>query len=199
MKVFDKLFEKGVKKISITEKLTLVSIALMVVSSCGKKREIETPTEFKTFSKYGFSFKYPKAFSVTEIGLFENEANNRSGMVRIEVENEEIECFQVSWIKTVQYSLEEGLEGGLRGMKVEGIASIERGERVEATKAGHRTLYQYYTATSTEGDKIYGIVGVLYCDKSQKAFGLITINNTISTKQDVLEDFQNYLDSFVCH
>jgi hypothetical protein len=28
---------------------------------------------------------------------------------------------------------------------------------------------------------------------------LSTMNSTISDRQDVLEDFQRYLDSFVCH
>ena len=50
-----------------------------------------------------------------------------------------------------------------------------------------------------EGDKLYGIGGAFYCDKSQKVFQLLTMNSTISAKRDVLDGFQNYLDSFVCH
>lgn len=170
-----------------------------------------TPTQFETYSKYGFSFQYPKTFPVTEMGILENEANDTSGLVIVGVENEDIEYFQVGWIKMMPDMMEigpGGLEGNLNDMledgfaaleSTEGIAGVEKGELVEAHKAGHLMFYQYYTATSTEGDKAYGIATCFYCDNSLKLFSLQTINNAISAKKDVLEDFQNYLDSFVCH
>ena len=165
-----------------------------------------TPTEFKLYSKYGFSFEYPKGFTVTEMGMLENEATDASGIVQVGVENDEIEIFQTAWIKMVQTmfdaagDLQSSLKDSFTGMETtEGISSVERGELVESTKAGHQMFYQYYTMTTIEGDKAYGIVSIFYCDKSQEVFQLMTINNTTSTKQDVLDDFQNYLDSFVCH
>lgn len=180
--------------------MLVLMVSLMLPLGCAKEAETPTPTEFKTYSKYGFSFEYPKKFPVTEIGLLENEANDNSGIVQVALENEELKLFQVSYIKTVMWDIEGSLAGGFQGMEgAQGIASVETGELVETTKAGHRMLYQYYTVTSTEGDKIYGILASFYCDKSQKAFVPMTMNNTISAKQDVLEDFMNYLDSFVCH
>jgi hypothetical protein len=171
-----------------------------------------TQSQFKTYSKYGFSFEYPETFSaIMEMGVLESEANDISGMVQVWVENEEVELFQVGWLTVLPDEIESGpggLEGNLKdslegGFAVlessEEIASVEKGELVEATKAGHLIFYQYYTTASTEGDKMYGVASCFYCDESLKLFSLLTINNTTSTEEDGLGDFQNYLDSFVCH
>ena len=164
--------------------------------------EAAPATGSRTYSKYGFSFEYPKHFLVSEIGVFGSEANDNSGLVQVGIENEEGQCFQVVWVKTVQllFSLEGSLSGGFSSLESnEDVVSVERGELVETTKSGHQMLYQYYVTTSTGGDKLYGIAAAFYCDKSQKGFVLFTMNDTISGEQEALEDFQNYLDSFVCH
>lgn len=188
------------KKIRIVGILIVVGSTLISTTGCAKAAKRPTSSEFKTFSKYGFSSEYPKDFRISETGVLENEANDDSGVVQGQMANKGSELFQVSWIKTLQYSLEGGLAGGFAGLEgAKGMASLERDELVETTKTGHRMLYQYYIATSTEGSKAYGILGVFYCDKSQEAFVLMTINTDIITKEDVLEEFQNYLNSFVCH
>ena len=183
---------------------TIAIIVIVVIAT-------RPPAQFNTYSKYGFSFEYPKAFSVTEMGAQESEANDSSGMVQAWVENEEIEIFLVNWIKMMPDVIEigpGGLEGNLKNdleygfaaiESTEGVASFEEGELVEATKAGHLMFYQYYTATSNEGDKMYGIASCFYCDESLKVFSLMTIIATTSVEEDILENFQNCFDSFVCH
>lgn len=188
------------KKVIFLGVLLVLLFSLMLPLGCAKEAETPTLMGFKTYSKYGFSFEYPKEFSVTESGAFGNEANDNSGMVQVGVENEEVEYFQVAYAKTVQYSLESAIAGGWEGLEsAEVIVSVEKGEIVETTKSGHRMIYQYYTATDITGEKLYGIQGGFYCDESQKLFLVMNINNTISAKHDVLEDFMNYLDSFVGH
>lgn len=59
-------------------------------------------------------------------------------------------------------------------------------------------LYQYFTATDSEGEQAHGIIAAFYCEDSQKLFVAQTINTAISAKQDILQDFETYLDSFVC-
>lgn len=200
-----KLFTKGrkisIKKTSITGIIILVSIVFLSLIDCSRETETPAPTEFRKFAKYGFSFEYHKDFHICEMGMLEEEANNNSGLVQALLENEEVKIFQVGWIKSLPQNLEEDfLEYFLKLIeKDEETVSFERGQLKETTKAGHKMLYQYYATTDTEGDKMYGMVGILYCDKSQKIFTLMTMNNTISARQDVLEDFQHYLDSFTCH
>jgi len=196
-----------------TKKIIFLGVAIVLMFSfifpvgCAEEAVTPTtPTELKTYSKYGLSFEYPKRFTVTEMGMLENEATDASGLVQVGVENDEVQIFQTAWVKMIQstWEISGDLQGVLKdsfaGMEgTEGIASVNRGELIESTKAGHQMLYQYYNMTSTEGDTAYGIASVFYCDKSQKVFQLLTINDTISAEQEVLEDFQNYLDSFVCH
>jgi len=192
--------------------IAAVGVALVVAmaSACGGEGEQEVvvtpggPTETasvtKTFSKYGFSFEYPKDLPVAEMGLLENEANDNSGMVLVGVENGEVNSFQVGWMKTLSVDLDAALEGSFVGAQgAEGIASVDRGELVEADKAGHRMLHQSFTATSSGGDEVRGISSVFYCDETGRLFIAVITNNTFSAEQEVLEGFETYLDSLVCH
>ena len=204
MRILDRLSVKEtkvtIKKLIMIGIVILVSTALIAVSGCAKQEA--TREGYKTYSKYGFSFEYPKSFLLFEQGLLESQANDTSGVVVAGVENEEVKQVAVSWGKAQErvVDLEAGIEGGFQGMESdEEVASVEQGELVETTKAGHRMLYQYYSVTETEGDKLFGISGVWYCDKDQKIYSLATANNTISSKKDVLRDYQSYLDYFVCH
>jgi len=195
-----------------TKKAVFLGVALLMMASlmlplgCAKKAEPEapTPTEFKTYSKYGFSFEYPKGYSIAEWGLLQSEATDNSGIVQ--ALKGDYELYQVTWLGMVEDTwevagdLQTSLEDSFGGIEqTEVVASLDKGELVETTKAGHQMLYQYYTVTYTEGGKGYGIVGVFYCNKSEKFFQLATIHSAISATQDILEDFQRYLDSFVCH
>ncbi len=61
--------------------------------------ETATPTPIaalsKDYSNYGFGFDYPDGFSVTEMGMFDSEANDNSGVVQVGIENDEFQMFQV--------------------------------------------------------------------------------------------------------
>lgn len=204
MRILDRLSRKEtrviIKKLIMIGTLVLVSTALIAVSGCAKQEV--TREGYKTYSNYGFSFEYPQSFLLFEQGLLEAQANDTSGVVAAGVENEEVKQVAVSWGKAQErvVDLEAGIEGGFQEMtSVEGVVSVEQGELVETTKAGHRMLYQYYSVTETRGDKLFGISGIWYCDKDQKLYCIVTANNTISSKEDVLRDYQSYLDYFVCH
>ena len=95
--------------------------------------------------------------------------------------------------------LQIGLEDSLAGMEGEGIETVQRGELVLATKAGHQIIYQDYVATDTEGGRFYGVIAVFYCDESQNLFQLMTGNYASSAKQDILGQFEHFLNFFICH
>ncbi len=180
--------------------LILVSTVLLAVIGCAEQ---ETTREgYKTYSKYGFSFEYPQSFLVFEQGLLQSQANDASGMVVASVQNEESKVVSVGWMKVQEslVDLETGIEDSLEGTEAdETLINLERGELVETTKEGHKILYQYYIETYSDIGEIDGIVGIWYCDKSQTLFNLITVNNPISNKEDVVMDYLDYLDNFVCH
>jgi len=184
----------------------LVMASLMLPVGCAEEAAAPTPTstEFKTFSKYGFSFEYPRGYSISEMGLLESVATDSSGIVQ--ALRGDYEVYQVAWMGIVEDTweftgdLQTTLEDAFWGMEqAEMTASLDRGELVETTKVGHQMLYQYYTLTYTTDVEGYGIQGVFYCNKSERFFQLTTIHNAISAKQDILEDFQRFLDSLVCH
>lgn len=174
--------------------VAVLAVVLLVLSLAG------CSTEYKTFSGYGFSFDYPDGFALREFGVQDDQANDVSGAVQVTSESGGTRGFQVSWMDTMIYSLESTLQGALAGMeKPEEIASVDGGETVEGEKAGHRMLYQYYTMTTTQGDEAHGIAATFFCNESHRLFVLVTTNGTVSANDDVLEDFNTYLDSFACH
>lgn len=219
MRIVDKLIGKEVnmpmKKMSIMAMLILVSIAPLSLIGCGGDTETSTASnmparpEMSTFSKYGFSFEYPEDLLVWQGGLLEDNANENSGTVQVTPEEEGFPLFAVSWVKTWQWGLEGGLEAGFAGIdNWEGIESVQKGELVETAKSGqrmlyqegHLMLYQYYIAT-TKTQIVYGIVAAFYCDDTQRAFGLVTMQSTTTPlfSQEVLDNFKDYVDYFACH
>ena len=187
------------KKLIMTGIIVFVSTALILMSGCGEQET--TRQGYKTYSKYGFSFEYPRGYSITEMGGFESEATDASGMVQ--AFKGDYEGYQVVWLAMIESMWELGgdlqtlLEDSFVG--IEYTARVDRGELVETTKVGHPILYQYYTLTYTDGSHSFGVVASFYCDRIERVFLLITMHSVIWQKQDILEDFQRYLDSFVCH
>ena len=182
--------------------LVMVSFILLPV---GCATEETTREGYKAYSRYGFSFEYPQSSLLFEEGLLESAANETSGLVYAGVENAEVKYIFIGWLsiseQLVEFmDLETSIEDGLQGMEEgEDIVSVERGELAATTKAGHQMLYRYYNVTTTEGDEASGIFGVWYCDNAQKFYMLYTLNTTISSKGDVLADYQDYLNYFVGH
>ena len=181
----------------------LMMVSLMLPLGCTTDTDTETTTEFKTYSGFGFSFDYPRGYSITEMGLLESEATDSSGSISAAKGDNRL--YQVAWMSMIENVWEIG--GGLQfqidnfffGMEMTGEVRVDKGELVESVKAGHEMVYQFYSMTYNEIDKAYGIIGVFYCDRSEKCFILVTGHTDISAKQDVLEDYQRFLDSFVCH
>lgn len=173
----------------------LVLILAMVFALAGVMAGCALTPELATYSNYGFSFQYPENYTVVE-----RDANESSGTIRVGVENDKADFFNVWYVKTgPQWNIEGALEHRFSSMEeVEWVESLYRGELVETTKAGHRMVYQYYTVTHPAG-KDYGVVGAFYCDKSGKGFELATLTNTVNSEEEALEHFQRYIDSFVCH
>ena len=201
------------KRMSTVAAVVLVCISILALAGCGTKTSspgwTPNPTEVKPFTTCGFSFEYPKDFSIWQQGLLDAQANENSGIVQVAPGEGQLPLFAVTWVKTWQWGLEGGLEVGFAGVENwEGIESIEKGDLVETTLTAHRMLFQArhrmlrqpYTATTGNGDgKVYGVVGALYCEETQRQFGLVTMEDSGSSAQQALDNFEAYLDSFTCH
>ena len=150
---------------------------------------------YNTYSKYGFSFEYPKGMSISEHGILESTATSGSGKVMGELYTDDVEeVVVVVWLTTVQVpNLEISLNDEFEYLEAEGY-DVDRGQLVTGTKAGHEMKYQYFTAIA-EGETVYGIIGFWYCDTNNRLYELCFLYTESST----LPKFQQYLDSFVCH
>lgn len=157
----------------------------------------EQITEFKTHSKYGFSFEYPKEMSISEKGLLNETANENSGMLVLtnRLKNKNV---VVVWVYKNQPSpLEDTLATALAEIKnIDGITDIIRENVVETTKLGHRMIYQPMRYKSY-GSEVYGFYGLWYCNESQRQYYLSV--EVYETKEIANSLFQRYLDSFICH
>ena len=193
-------------------------LLIVAVTGCDSKAQTSdetvktlTSTEVKSFSKYGFSFEYPRNFAVWTEGLLGSKPDADSGIVQVAPEEQGAPLFAVSWVKTWQWGLDGGLEAGFEGIRnLDGVDNIEMGEIQDATKTGprllykkgHPLLYRHYTAgTKTEGETVYGIVGSFYCDETRRMFSLVTMSSTTGTpsSEQAFDDFEVYLKSLVCH
>ncbi len=147
---------------------------------------------YERFSKYGFSIDYPQDMIILEEGFIDETANDNSGYLRGELFGP-YRGFMVSWGKHeppfTRWDLNSELDAFFD-------AGPEReGSLLETTKRGHEMIYHHWTVIAN-GDRFYGVIGLWYCSIDEKVYVLATKQ---STEQDVLQMYEQYIDSFVCH
>jgi hypothetical protein len=152
-----------------------------------------TPIEYETYSKYGFSIEYPKGMTITEEGVLDATANANSGVVSGKSYGPYKE-FAVSWVKKSTPATRWDLENALEEIFKSGNFS-KTGTIMETTKSGHEMIYQQYIYTE-ESLTEHIIFGTWYCDVDKK---LYVLGYGQTTEQGLLQIFELYLDSFVCH
>lgn len=191
-------------------------LVLLALAGCGG--ELWTPTpiptpppastpmpapaiaQFVTFSGYGISFRYPGTMAVEEAGLLDGEPNEASGTVQVASVEGTAELFQVTWVRAKQWDLEGGLAGEMAGLaEAEEVVDFEPGQVTETTWSGYRMLQQPFVSTYNTGASARGVAAAFYCERSQRAFFLVLIRQGAISEQDVLAEFQRYLESFVCY
>ncbi|MDD4876113.1 MAG: hypothetical protein PHQ86_03145 [Dehalococcoidales bacterium] len=159
----------------------------------------------KKYSKFGFSFEYPRQYSIEEIGMQDIKPNNTSGMINVWSESKEEELFSVMWLSGIPASnisssiLQEQLAKTLESVGSAEGGSIKKEQILETTTAGHKVYGQCYFHKTPEGDNVYGILGMFYCDNSSRLFQLNLCTSINKTNQAIINSLQNYLDTFTCH
>jgi hypothetical protein len=152
-----------------------------------------TPIEYETYSKYGFSIEYPEDMTITEEGVLDATANDNSGAVGGKSFGP-FEEFAVSWVKKSTPATRGDLENGLE--EIFKLDNFEKtGTIVETSKSGHELIYQQGTYTE-DSQTEYLIYGVWYCNIDEKLY-VLGVGQT--TEQNLLQNFERYLESFVCH
>ena len=195
-RVMKGLDKKG--KAVVYVSLGFVAVFIFVTTAVGSYLEYtEQVGELKTYSNYGLSFEYPEEMIVTNKGVFNDAADDESGLILLEngLKNKIV---VVSWAYTDQPpSLDDVLKETVEEIKyIEGMTDILKGDVVETTKSGHRMIYMP-TMYKSYGSDVFGLYGIWYCTDSERMYYLSveTFENTETTSML----FQRYLDSIVCH
>ena len=195
------------KKTIISGMYLLLCMAAVFFGCATRKPAVSTiPGGFKTFSMYGFSFKYPADFSMVYLGRPGEEADDQSGIVMVgrEYPDSKLLVYQVTWFETTSASNEKMLEGNIKealaGLEnTEGIIDVERGEIVQSEKGEEPMFFRYYSSTSVEGEKVYGIVSSFYCRENSKMFVVMTMRSGAVSSEEILQDFLSFMGSFSCY
>lgn len=183
-------------------KVFVTIIAVLAIAGCVGQGGVtvdrsELPTA--AYSKYDFSFEYPKGMQFLEVGQLEDFANDDSGIVsgKLELTDGTVEIITISWVNgelLESINLEQRVEKALNRMrKAEGVISVVGGDLAETSKDGYRMLYQNYTI-EVIGSKANGIYGVWFSDGSQRFYQM---DISYSGQEDVLTLYRKYLNSFV--
>lgn len=169
--------------------ILVITILIVLFTGC-------TP-EDKTFSKYGISFQYPGDFTLREFNIVEDYGNITGSQIQV-TPKKGIGGFQLNWVSTHMYwELEDNIEMHFKNLEeAESIDHVDRGEIFEGEKDGYRMVYQYYTVTPIEGDPARGIAAMFYHRKAAKLIALFTTNDVSLSDEEILEDFEVYLESF---
>jgi len=168
------------------------------------------PLGYERYSEYGFSIEYREDMIVSTQDFGGRAITNKSGGLQGTLESESLEQFGVFWITP------DMLPSHMHGRNPKtaldflfGIAALsgtqltDRGELKTSKKDGHEILYQYFNITES-GITIQGIIGAWYCDEDDRIFMLYLVhvpdlNQPDVLSQDLVQKWQWYLDSLVCH
>jgi hypothetical protein len=163
-----------------------------------------TSPDKKVYTNFGFSFQYPKGWTISEMGMLQSQADGSSGLVQATKSYDKL--LQVAWVGMVEDlfemtgGLEVTLEDSFSGLLMDGsVNDLEKGEIVETTHQGHYLMYQDFAADGYAGESIRGVVGCFYCDDSERVYQVMTGDTSNVSKSVVLNDFQVFLDSLICH
>jgi CubicO group peptidase (beta-lactamase class C family) len=164
-----------------------------IIPSCSVSLEREQ------YSKYGFSFDYPNGMIAVERGLAGKEtASEVSGEI-VCVFEVFPEVIGVIWnaIDSVP-DLKTALNKFYESSALQ-LGNVDRSEFIYSQKDDHEMLYQFFNVTQ-EGPPLTGVIGSWCCDEVDRIYTSYYINTSeVATKKDLLEEFQRYLDSFLCH
>ena len=186
--------------------LLLIVAALFFGCSTRKPAVSTIPGGFKTFTMYGFSFKYPADFSLFYPGRPGEEADDQSGVVIVsrEYPDRELWAYQVTWFETAstydENMLKGNIEEALAGLEgTEGITGVERGEIVQSEKGEEPMFFRHYSSTSSVGEKVFGIVCSFYCRENSKGFAVMTMRSGAVSAEESLQGFMSFMGSFSCY
>jgi hypothetical protein len=172
----------------------------------------DLPLGYVRYSDFGFSFVYPELLDTHSWGVPDSASgpSDFGGGVQVKRYWEGVwENFWVLWYTDIDTpDREVELDKFYRNMDSWGCLTDNKGELLTSEKDGHEMLYQTYTFWEDTfrpgGAQFIAVSGVWYEPwpslHANRVYVLTYIAfPELTTRQQVLERFQHYLDSFVGH
>ena len=149
---------------------------------------------YNTYSNYGFSFQYPKTWTITEHGLFDSTADSNSGLVTAQSTTSQNDLVLVGWnhsVNTIDPStvLTPAINGFQKGSGGTNLVIGQQG--TTTTTAGYSVLYQPFSIT-VSGNNINAVWSAWYSTHGQRLYQL----SVVTSGQDAMTSFNTYLSSF---
>lgn len=170
-----------IRTAALSRVLSLLFVFFFLASTdCTAER-----SEFKTYHKFGFSFKYPAKMSVQEKPYLSAEVSEDSGELKLISDEPPFVRLDIIWVspppdreKFSQKSLEEFL-----GQFVDASKPIYRSELATANYGEHTVTEQRYVIIAKFG--FVSSISVWWCNKSNRIF----IIRTTRPSRGIIEAF----------
>jgi hypothetical protein len=149
---------------------------------------------YNTYSNYGFSFQYPKTWTITERGLLDNTADSNSGLVTAQSTTSQNELVLLAWTHSVNSidpstTVTGAISGFQRGSGGTNLVIGQQG--TTTTTAGYSVLYQPFSIT-VSGTTVNAVWSAWYSTHGQRLYQL----SVITSGQDAMSSFNTYLSTF---
>ena len=163
-----------------------------------------TSSDTRVYNNFGIIFEYPRGWTVSEMGMLQSQADDSSGLVQVTKGLDQL--LQVAWLGMVEDlfemsgGLELTLEDSFYGLTSDGaVSNLDKGEIVETSHWGHDVMYQDFIAEGYVGESLRGVVACFYCEDSERLYQVMTGNSGDVSRSVALTNFQQFLDSLICH
>ena len=163
-----------------------------------------TSSDTRVYNNFGIIFEYPRGWTVSEMGMLQSQADDSSGLVQVTKGLDQL--LQVAWLGMVEDlfemsgGLELTLEDSFYGLTSDGaVSNLDKGEIVETSHWGHDVMYQDFIAEGYVGESLRGVVACFYCEDSERLYQVMTGDSGDVSRSVALTNFQQFLDSLICH
>jgi hypothetical protein len=149
---------------------------------------------YNTYSNHGFSFQYPKTWTISEHGLLDNSADSNSGLVTAQSTTSQNDLVLVGWnhsVNTIDPStvLTPAINGFQKGSGGTNLVIGQQG--TTTTTAGYSVLYQPFSIT-VSGTTVNAVWSAWYSTHGQRLYQL----SVVTSGPDAMTSFNTYLSSF---
>ena len=162
---------------------------------------VNTPTTL--YSNYGFSFNYPRQFTITESGyangIAQGSPSDSVGEVKV-ADVSGSQAFEIAWAQPSQNAWSDSESETVINTTFTTMANSKnlknftKGTLSTATLYGNSMVIQSYSELYGN-QTIWGVFGVCFLNENDKVYSFTSVSDNDLTEQSALSYFHYYVDS----